>query len=255
MPALIDFVMQAWERRAVDYPKDIALSDDFVEKARRYFHQCEVRRVEVGASLKLSSLFSHKWIHFGRMAVGDDTSINIPNTDERSNFGDLHAHPSRSVGYQGENLPLSGEDIMYMTNHAKKPIFCRFVVSGDKIYAMVHLNVPASAFVNREGECRRFIAQQRDIVRDMIGFYYDKHCPVPKADRDQRHLDIEMSDSPRLERNRQWREYQVEQMSHTPAYGLYCREAVIALNRAACQHCNLGFYVANLREGNTLRLD
>ena len=66
--------------------------------------------------------------------------MNIPVSTHANNFGNVHAHPSASIGHVGGNSAHSMQDLAKFADTRAKPYFVQFVVSGPEIYAMVQVN-------------------------------------------------------------------------------------------------------------------
>jgi len=70
---------------------------------------------------------------------GGPESMNIPETDHPGNFGDVHAHPSASIGHAGGYSAHSMEDLKNFRKTVDKPFWIQFVVAGPWLYAMVQV--------------------------------------------------------------------------------------------------------------------
>ena len=75
----------------------------------------------------------------GEVAEGLKTSMNIPVTNDPGNFGDVHAHPSTSIGHVGGYSAHSMADLLNFKKTTGKPFWIQFVASGPWLYAMVQV--------------------------------------------------------------------------------------------------------------------
>jgi hypothetical protein len=69
---------------------------------------------------------------------GNANSCDPPRTTNDLEFGDMHSHPSFSIGHVNGYSPHSIEDWRVFQHHLSKPVFIRFVASGDYLYAVVY---------------------------------------------------------------------------------------------------------------------
>jgi hypothetical protein len=118
----------------------------------------------------------------GKLVIGDEvfqgiaTGINIDNEAGFDNFGDLHCHPSNSVGHLNGYAAHSPEDFIALRNNTGKPVFIRFVASGTHIYAAIY----------RSGHSK---LDEKEIVRIRDGNakaarkFFDEKCLVDEEAR------------------------------------------------------------------------
>ena len=109
-----------------------ALRDKFTE----LYEMSEKMGAEHGCAL----FFDRKTRKFdySKVASGGKTSMNIPESDHPDNFGNVHAHPSKSIGHKGGHSPHSMQDLLTFAKTSDRKSFIQFVVSGPKVYAMVY---------------------------------------------------------------------------------------------------------------------
>lgn len=65
--------------------------------------------------------------------------MTIPASTHVNNFGNVHAHPSASIGHVGGYSAHSMMDLANFAGTRTKPYFFQFVASGTRIYAMVQI--------------------------------------------------------------------------------------------------------------------
>jgi len=66
--------------------------------------------------------------------------MNIPVSTHGNNFGNVHAHPSASIGHAGGHSAHSMQDLGKFVDTQTRPYFFQFVASGPWIYAVVQVN-------------------------------------------------------------------------------------------------------------------
>ena len=118
---------------------------------------------------------------------GTASGITI-NTDltTNENFGDLHCHPSNSIGHVNGYAAHSGEDFLAMEKNTTKPVFIGFVASGTRIYAAVYRNGYTQLVKNT-------ITGARDHGAVTSTAYFKRHCPVDEATLNQQLADCSSS--------------------------------------------------------------
>jgi hypothetical protein len=92
---------------------------------------------EFGESLTLQNTGSLQ-IKRSDAVKGTAISCDVPRSTNNLEFGDMHSHPSFSIGHVNGYSPHSIEDWMIFQYHLSKPVFIRFVASGDYLYAVVY---------------------------------------------------------------------------------------------------------------------
>jgi len=65
--------------------------------------------------------------------------MNIPVSTDPDNFGNLHGHPSASIGHAGGHSAHSMQDLANFGDTRTRPYFVQFVASGPRTYAMVQV--------------------------------------------------------------------------------------------------------------------
>jgi hypothetical protein len=146
----------------------------------------------------------------GKLKIGDNifegaaTGINIDSDATNDNFGDLHCHPSNSIGHVNGYAAHSPEDFLAFRNNTHKPVFIRFVASGTQIYAAIC----------RSGHSNLIEKQIADIglvINDQGTKFFDKHCAVNEDKRNE--AMTEMSSS------KQQYQYMILRRRETPGLG------------------------------------
>jgi hypothetical protein len=119
------------------FPGSLELPDELIKAGHDIYEKGERMGREVGQSLKLVG----RTIKFSGLIIGNANSTpTIPVGPDPSDFGDMHCHPSFSIGHVNGYCPHSFEDWWVFGDHVNKPVFIRFVVSGPYFYAVVHRN-------------------------------------------------------------------------------------------------------------------
>jgi len=119
-------------------PDKLVLPRQFVAELGKLYTAAEHRGREHGCALICDR--ASRTFGYGEIAEGLPTSMNIPVSTHANNFGNVHAHPSASIGHAGGYCAHSMQDLAKFADTRTKPYFFQFVVSGPRIYAMVQVN-------------------------------------------------------------------------------------------------------------------
>jgi len=119
-------------------PDKLVLPGDFVQQLSTLYVAAETKGREHGCVLfcdRASRTFA-----YGDVAEGLPTSMNIPVSTHANNLGNVHAHPSASIGHAGGYSAHSTQDLRKFADTKTRPYFVQFVVCGPWIYAMAQVN-------------------------------------------------------------------------------------------------------------------
>lgn len=119
-------------------PDKLVLPGQFVASLGKLYTASEQKGKEHGCALTCDR--ASRTFGYGEAAEGQATSMNIPVSTHPNNFGNVHAHPSASIGHAGGYSAHSMQDLQKFADTQIKPYFFQFVVSGPRIYAMVQVN-------------------------------------------------------------------------------------------------------------------
>jgi len=119
-------------------PDKLVLPEQFVAELGKLYTASERKGREHGCALICDR--ASRTFGYGEIAEGLPTSMNIPVSNHVNNFGNVHAHPSASIGHVGGHSAHSMQDLANFADTRAKPYFFQFVVSGPQIYAMVQVN-------------------------------------------------------------------------------------------------------------------
>ena len=119
-------------------PDKLTLQPSFVKQLFGLYTDAEVRGLERGGPLLCDR--ATRTFAMGEVAEGLKTSMNIPVTNHPGNFGDVHAHPSTSIGRPRGYPAHSMADLTNFNKTRGKPFWIQFVISGPLLYAMVQVN-------------------------------------------------------------------------------------------------------------------
>jgi len=119
-------------------PDKLTLPPGFVKQLFDLYTDAEARELERGGPLSYDR--ATRTFTLGEVAEGLKRSMNIPVTDHPDNFGDVHAHPSTSIGRPSGYCAHSMADLMNFDKTRGKPFWIQFVTSGPMHYAMVQVN-------------------------------------------------------------------------------------------------------------------
>jgi hypothetical protein len=118
-------------------PDKLVLPQQFVAELGKLATASESKGLEHGCALmcdRQSATFS-----YGKVDVGLPTSMNIPVSTHANNFGNVHGHPSASIGHGGGHSAHSMQDLGKFKDTQKRSYFFQFVAAGTRIYSMVQV--------------------------------------------------------------------------------------------------------------------
>lgn len=165
---------------------------------------------------------------------GTASGIDIQNDTTNDNFGDLHCHPSNSIGHVDGYAAHSGEDFMAIRNNTAKPVFIRFVASGTHIYAAIYRSGHSTV---DNGQ----IVPIRDDVTNKAIKFFDKYCPVDEPTRTKAMLAMGSS--------KQMDQYLLQRRRETPGLGKKMERLSISGCKDIARAGNFGFYAGDQGHG------
>ncbi len=122
------------------FPNELKLPRDLIDAWYDLYWTGERLGCEYGESLTADQNF-HK-IKRSDPVKGLADSCSVPRTASVLEFGDMHSHPSFSIGHLDGHSAYSVEDWQVFKYHLNKPVFIRFVASGEFLYAVVYRRWP-----------------------------------------------------------------------------------------------------------------
>ena len=143
-------------------PDKLVLPEQFVAELGKLYTASERKGREHGCALfcdRASRTFS-----YGEIAEGQPTSMNIPVSTHANNFGDVHAHPSASIGHVGGYSAHSMQDLAKFADTRARPFFFQFVVSGPQMYALVQVN----GVSKWDGTVQKFLSSRHKAEEDRM---------------------------------------------------------------------------------------
>jgi hypothetical protein len=143
-------------------PDKLTLPPSFVKQLFDLYSDAEATGLERGGPLSYDR--ATRTFALGEVAEGLPTSMDIPITDHPGNFGDVHAHPSASIGRPGGYCAHSTADLMNFDKTRGKPFWIQFVTSGPLHYAMVQVN----GVSKWDGTVRDFLSARDQEVEEQI---------------------------------------------------------------------------------------
>jgi hypothetical protein len=152
-------------------PDQLTLQPSFVKQLLDLYTDAEARGLERGGPLLCDR--ATRTFALGQVEEGLKTSMNIPVTNHAGNFGDVHAHPSTSIGHAGGYSAHSMADLWNFNKTTGKPFWIQFVTSGPWLYAMVQVN----GVSKWDGTVQKFlndrdqeeVYQMRETVMKLVG--------------------------------------------------------------------------------------
>lgn len=134
---LVDYLIALDGDRRSQAPDKLVLPEQFVAELGKLYTTAERKGREHGCAVFCDR--GSRTLSYGTIAEGLPTSVQIPASTHVNNFGDVHAHPSASIGHTGGHSSHSMLDLLKFANTRTKPYFFQFVVAGPRMYAMVQV--------------------------------------------------------------------------------------------------------------------
>lgn len=156
----------------VPAPATIEIPAALMEPLLDLYHEAEHHGREHGA--QLVNVPGADAFILGPIGVGEATHMDIPKSHNPDAFGDIHAHPSASIGHVDGYSAHSMSDLKHFADTQQLPFFMQFVVSGPFLHAMVQVqhvstwdNDVVEAFCNERSNIER--AAMFDAITDLVG--------------------------------------------------------------------------------------
>jgi hypothetical protein len=134
---LLDYLTALDGSNRTPAPDELLLPGELVQQLSKLYTAAEHLGREHGCVLfcdRGSRTFS-----YGEVAAGGPMSMNIPVSTHVNNFGNVHAHPTASIGHAGGFSAHSTQDLRKFKDTQDRPYFIQLVVCGPVIYAMVQV--------------------------------------------------------------------------------------------------------------------
>ncbi len=187
---LEDYVYESWspDRPGNPFPGTLEIPLYLIQDFRELYRLTESHGQECGYILFYEG---KSWpIRHGTVAYGNAVSMNIPKSHSYYNFGNIHAHPSGSIGHSGGFSAHSMLDLLTFGDTTDRKLFIQFVVSSPKLYAMLfragwsRFGADVQKFASDKNceiddESRNYLAQKNFRNRDE---YNDKMGSFPSVD-------------------------------------------------------------------------
>jgi hypothetical protein len=125
---------------ATSFPPTLVLNKDIAGDFYRLWSEGERRGIEIGQNMLFSAATSTLSIDKTQKFDGTANYTVFGSQDGANVHGDVHTHPANSIGHVNGYAAHSIQDIQGLSQNAHKPVFIRFVASGNYIYAVVHRN-------------------------------------------------------------------------------------------------------------------
>ncbi|KYC43320.1 hypothetical protein WA1_14650 [Scytonema hofmannii PCC 7110] len=225
---LIDYVVGVHEKNQYPktFPPDLVLPKPLVDVCRDLYNLVEREGCESGQSISLNN---NRTIVFSAIARGTDVSCDVPHTDNPWEFGDVHSHPSKAIGHLNGYSAHSMEDWTTFKYNENKPIFIRFVSSGDFIYAVVYrrgYSTYDKAIIDDR------LTQNLQFMHEIFDKYYPRHYSEEVLDLDE---------------NEEKRK-KIEQKLAIKGFGEQVMEKSLEHNIYLAENLNFGFYKGHRKE-------
>ena len=214
-------------KHPTSFPVDLDIPKVLVDYCWKLYQEGEKVGKERGVNLYLKK---------GKLEIGADvfegtaTGINIDSDATNDNFGDLHCHPSNSIGHVNGYAAHSPEDFLAFRNNTAKPVFIRFVASGAQIYAAIY----------RAGHSNLIAKQISDIglvINDRGTDFFNKNCLVDEDARNEAMT--------RMSSSKQQYQYLSLRRRETPGLGKEMERLSVRGCKEIAEKGNFGFYAGN----------
>lgn len=117
-------------------PKTLEMPKALLHLFSELFQMTEQSAVEHGCTLFYDE--EGKRVFGSPIKSGNAFSMSIAKSSFDNNIGNVHAHPTDSIGHKGGFCAHSMQDLLTFEHELMKPFFMQFVVSGSKVYAVVY---------------------------------------------------------------------------------------------------------------------
>lgn len=123
---------------ATSFPSSLELPHEMAVEFLSLYKKGEEHAREFGYNLTWSP--ERERFVFSDIYSGDRTSTPLRTMMHFQNCADVHCHPTESIGEPGGFSPHSPEDLLAFRAQIDKgkPVYVKFVVTGNLIYAMVY---------------------------------------------------------------------------------------------------------------------
>jgi hypothetical protein len=219
------------------FPPALELPDKLITGWHDIYKDGERIGCEFGESL---TLLDNGKIKRSDAVKGLATSCNVPRTENDLEFGDMHSHPSFSIGHVNGYSAHSFEDWMIFRYHLSKPVFIRFVASGDYFYAVVY---------------RKGVSEFDEVLIDKsMAFHARKLDEYSNRFFKEAEVDDSGNNQNFVEDLDEAREVQkmLEKKRGTPGFGEYLMKLAGLNNVELAKRLNFGFYVGDRKKDKGL---
>lgn len=217
-----------------DFPRRLVLPDRLVVAFSALFVAGEREGREYGCNLTYEEQTGE--LIQSQRYVGDSNSCPIRPMAHWENCADVHCHPADSIGDVGGYSPHSMEDFLSFSDQLHKPLFIRFVVSHDRVYAAVY----------RKGYTRYDAGGIYDVngeLREAIDGYFEEFCPVGQEERNDALVQAQLRALDRGEDgNQATARLMIEYKRRTPGLGEHTADATMRACRKVASRFRFGFY-------------
>jgi len=209
------------------FPADLDIPKSLIDYCWALYQDGEKVGLELGVNLYLNQ---------GKLDIGTNrfqgtpSGITIASDATNDNFGDLHCHPSNSIGHVDGYAAHSPEDVLAIRNNVQKPLFIRFVGSGTHVYAVTY----------RSGYSQRIDKEISNVglrLNDRATAFFDQKCPVDEEARNE--AMTKMSSS------KQQSKYIVLRRRETPGLGKEMERLSIDGCKEIARKGDFGFYAGD----------
>lgn len=120
------------------FPETLTLVADLVGEFNALYSKGEKGACEYGRSMGIGEDYASIVLGGEHHSAKYEANMVIPDLLSDGFFGDVHSHPTDSIGEAGGWAAHSMEDCLAIASHKEKRLFIGFVVTGPRIYAMAY---------------------------------------------------------------------------------------------------------------------
>ena len=217
--------------KKVPRPDTLELPKNLLQQFTWLFQMTEQPGVEHGGPLFYDD--ERESIFLGTIQKGQASSMSIPKSNFDNNIGNVHAHPTESIGHKDGFCAHSMQDMLTFENELDKPFFVQFVVSGSKVYAVVYTR-----------DVSLFNAEMKKLTNDLKdSVLMDAKAYMVKAYGEERYQDKIST----FEDNEQFEQFLQQLKLNTPGLGKLMQKLSIEACMRVVRQFKYTFYAGDMK--------
>jgi len=224
------------------FPGELELPQELAGRLAQLYQFGEANGCEYGCRVVMNpdpTADSRVRLDLPDLVHGTANGCQIPQTNFPGDCGDMHSHPSASIGHVDGYSAHSLQDYLVFQHHLNKPVFIRFVGSGPWFYAVVYRQ-GLTHF--RPNDITQLVAEDQNAM-------WDEFARKNKTTYEQ--VQQKLFDE-QLHHGKDPIQQLIEWKRQTPGFGKWLMETSIENNTDLAAQDGYGFYSA--KSSGTLRL-